>query len=63
MASGGGDINPGVGEDPNMDEEQYDDPIYGPNNLPNEYSKLSTCCLCAADTLLIYIELSNVNML
>ena len=44
MACGGGDINPGVGEDPNIQQDEYDNPMYGPNELLDEYSKLSTCC-------------------
>ena len=49
MASGGGDINPGVGEDTNIQQDEYDDPMYGPHELPDEYSKLPTCCYCAAN--------------
>ena len=53
MASGGGDINPGVGEDTNIQQEEYDDAMYGPHELPDEYSKLPTCCYCAAKALQI----------
>ena len=53
MASGGGDINPVVGEDTNIQQEEYDDAMYGPHELPDEYSKLPTCCYCAANALQI----------
>ena len=53
MASGGGDINPGVGEDTNIQQDEYDDLMYGPHELPDEYSKLPTCCYCTANMLQI----------
>ena len=61
MASGGRNIIPGVGEDTNMEQEEYDAAMYGAHELPDEYSKLPTCCYCAANALQI-LCITNCSM-